>query len=436
VIANAQLMRRELQPEAMIPYVRHVNERVIALSSRTLMSVVALDGISYETADVHDLNILHEQLNNLLKNVSDERLSLWTHVIRRRETVYPDGTFTSPFAAELDAKYRDKMVSQDLYRNDLYLSILWNPTVDPTEKLATFFRKLNKAKKNNTEADAEALRKLEEVTIDLTMGLERYGARILTIYEHEGMLFSQPSEFLHQLLGGRKERVPLTWGTVASAIYSDRIIFGKEVIELRNESGARFIGMFGWKEYPAKTKPGMTDGLLTMPFEFILSQSFVFKSKAAAKVIMGRKQNQMVNSGDRAGSQIDALDDALDDLESNRFVLGEHHLSLAVFSNTPRGLVDNLAKSRTSLTEGGAVVAREDLGLEAAWWAQLPGNYEYRARSGAITSRNFAALSPFHSFPVGQIDGNEWGPAVALLKTSAGSPYYFNFHFGDFQAKR
>jgi len=75
------------------------------------MSVVALDGISYETADVHDLNILHEQLNNLLKNVSDERLSLWTHVIRRRETVYPDGTFTSPFAAELDAKYRDKMVS-------------------------------------------------------------------------------------------------------------------------------------------------------------------------------------------------------------------------------------------------------------------------------------------------------------------------------------
>jgi len=199
---------------------------------------------------------------------------------------------------------------------------------------------------------------------------------------------------LYQLLGGRKERVPLTWGTVASAIYSDRIIFGKEVIELRNESGARYVGMFSWKEYPVKTKPGMTDGLLTMPFEFIFSQSFVFKSKSAAKVIMGRKQNQMVNSGDRTGSQIDALDDALDDLESNRFVLGEHHLSLAVFSDTPRGLVDSLAKAHTSLTENGAVVAREDLGLEAAWWTQLPGNYEYRARSGAITSRNFVSLSP------------------------------------------
>lgn len=71
------------------------------------------------------------------------------------------------------------------------------------------------------------------------------------------------------------------------------------------------------------------------------------------------------------------------------------------------------------------------MGLEAVWWAQLPGNYAYRARSGAITSRNFAGLAPFHSFPVGKIDGNAWGEAVALLKTSAGSPYYFNFHFGD-----
>jgi len=146
---------------------------------------------------------------------------------------------------------------------------------------------------------------------------------------------------------------------------------------------------------------------------------------------MGRKQNQMLSSGDKAASQIDELDDAMDDLESNRFVLGEHHLSLAVFAPRIKDLSDHLAKARTSLTNGGAVVAREDLGLEAAWWAQLPGNFRFRARSGAITSRNFAAMSPFHSYPSGQKDGNEWGAAVALLKTVSGSPYYFNFHDSD-----
>ncbi len=40
-------------------------------------------------------------------------------------------------------------------------------------------------------------------------------------------------------------------------------------------------------------------------------------------------------------------------------------------------------------------------------------------------------MSPFHSYPGGQKDDNEWGAAVALLKTASGSPYYFNFHYGD-----
>ncbi|MGF7156785.1 type IV secretory pathway VirB4 component [Bartonella heixiaziensis] len=59
---------------------------------------------------------------------------------------------------------------------------------------------------------------------------------------------------------------------------------GKEIIEIRYETGRRFAGMFGWKEYPAKTKTGMTDGLLTLPFEFILPHNllgnvFAFENK-------------------------------------------------------------------------------------------------------------------------------------------------------------
>ena len=52
-------------------------------------------------------------------------------------------------------------------------------------------------------------------------------------------------------------------------------------------------------------------------------------------------------------------------------------------------------------------------------------------RPAAITSRNFAALAPFHTHPAGRAEGNHWGPAVALLRTSAGSPFHFNFHVGD-----
>ena len=90
-----------------------------------------------------------------------------------------------------------------------------------------------------------------------------------------------------------------------------------------------------------------------------------------------------------------------------------------------------MARARRVLADAGAVVAREDLGLEAAYWAQLPGLFRYRARAGAITSRNFAALSPFHTYPSGRSGGNHWGPAVACFKTASDGPYHFSFHVGD-----
>ncbi|WP_181153698.1 VirB4 family type IV secretion system protein [Brucella pituitosa] len=427
----ATLKSRELGPETFIPYLRHVDENTIALESRALMVIIALDGVSFETADVLDINALHRDLNTLHRNIADERLALWTHLIRRRDNSYPDGTFKAPFSAQLNEKYRERMVREDLFCNDLYLAIVWSPPRDPAEKAAKLLSRLRRTRRAGIELDEEAIKQLRDKVIDITAGLKRFEPRVLSLYEQDDLIFSEPSEVLHQLVGGRSEAVPLTGGRIASAIYSDRVIVGRETIEIRHEAASRFAGMLSFKEYPAATRPGMLDGVLTSPFELILSQSFSFVSKADARTILGRKQNQMLSSGDKAASQIEELDDAMDDLESNRFVLGEHHLSLAVFAPTVKDLTDHLAKARASLTNGGAVVAREDLGLEAAWWAQLPGNFRYRARSGAITSRNFAALSPFHSYPVGQKDGNEWGAAVALLKTASGSPYYFNFHDSD-----
>lgn len=429
--STAVVRSRELEPETFIPYIRHVDDHVIALDSRALMVVIALEGVSFETADTIDLNALHRDLNTLYRNIADERLALWTHVVRRRDNEYPEGEFANAFSRRLNDKYRARMVDEDLFRNDLYLNLVWHPGRDPAERVIAFLSKLRKARRQGIEVDDEALKHLNDAVVDVTAGLKRFGPRVLSLQERDGLIFSEPSEVLHQLVGGRREPVPLTQGRISSAIYSDRVIIGRETVEIRHEGSSRYAGMFGFKEYPARTRPGMFDGLLTVPYELVLTQSFSFLSKADAKTVMGRKQNQMVSAGDKAGSQLEELDDALDDLESNRFVLGDHHLTLTVFAGSVKELTDNLAKSRTHLTNGGAVVAREDLGLEAAWWAQLPGNFRYRVRSGAITSKNFAAFSPFHSYPVGQSDGNEWGPAVAMLKTASGSPLYFNLHYGD-----
>src|SRR4051812_20278756 len=429
--AAARIKAREVEPAIHLSFTRHVTSEVIASSTRALITCIRCEGVSFETADAVDLNDLHGKLNLAMRNMADERLAIWTHVIRSRDETYPEGTFRSKFASDLDAVYRAHLLRTDLFRNELVLTLVWHPGRDAAERAAAFFARLGRAGRSGAEVDTDALNKLEDVTRDLVAALERYGPRRLKLYDRQGLVFSEPMEFLHELVAGERLPMPLVRGPIGSALYTNRLIFGREALEIRGAGGSHYAGMLGLKEYPASTKPGMFNGLLSLPFELIVAQSFAFLSKADAKTVLTRKQNQLLSSNDPAASQIGDLSQALDDLESNRFVMGDHHLSVLVRAESPKALLGNMSQARRTLADGGAVVAREDLGLEAAFWAQVPGQFKYRARSGALTSRNFAALSPFHTYPSGQANENLWGPAVALLKSTSGSPYHFSFHVGD-----
>src|SRR3546814_15709993 len=108
---------------------------------------------------------------------------------------------------------------------------------------------------------------------------------------------------------------------------------------------------------------------------------------------------QMENAGDRAVSQADALIDAGDDLMSNRFVLGDHHFTLAVYANSMKALRDHMSVARAALADTGMVAARERAALEAAYWSQLVGNFAWPARPAPITSPTFTPLPPSPPLP-------------------------------------
>ena len=427
--AAATASARDLDPRAVLPYARHLTDRIVGLDTQALMLVFQLDGASFETADVRDLNDWHAKLNGAWRNLADDRLAVWHHLVRREHHGYPEGRFRSAFAADLDARYRDRLGATRMFVNKLYLTLVLHPGRDAAARAGAWLSRSRKAVAEG--AEAEGVKRLEDAGRDLAQYLARYGVRPLGLYEHDGLWFSEPMEMLRLVLTGHRERVPLVRGHLGSAIYTERVIFGREALEIRGTSEARFGGLFGIKEYPATTRPGLWNGLLSARFPFVASQSFTFLSKAAARAVMERKQNQMLSARDRAASQVAGLGDALDDLMSNRFAMGDHQASVLVYGDDPRSLADHLSKARALLADSGLVTAREDLALEAAFWAQFPGNFSKRVRPAAITSRNFAALAPFHTHPAGRADGNHWGPAVALLRTSAGSPFHFNFHVGD-----
>ena len=434
----AAVLTRELEPSLPLPFARHASDHVVVLDTGAMMLSFRLEGASFETADVRDLNDWHAKLNGAWRNLASDHLAVWHHLIRRGDDRYPRGRFRSAFAADLDAAYRARIGSERMFVNELYVTLVLHPGRAAQDRAQTWVTHWSRRLIGRQildvqagEAEANAVKTIEDAGRDLAQYLGRYAPTPLGLVERDGVLFSEPMGLLRLVLTGRDEPAPLVRGHLGSAIYNTRLIFGRESLEIRDAADARFAGIFGVKEYPATTRPGLWDGLLSARFPFVMSQSFAFLSKAAARAVMERKQNQMTSARDRATSQIAGLDDALDDLMSNRFVMGDHQASLLVYADSPRELADHMSKARALLADSGLVVAREDLALEAAFWAQFPGNFRYRARPAAINSRNFAALAPFHTHPVGKASGNHWGAAVALLKTSAGSPFHFNFHVGD-----
>jgi len=73
---NAALKNREIGPDVYLPFGRHVTDTVISLTTRALLTVIRLDGTSFETAETADLNDLHAKLNLTLRNIADEQCAL------------------------------------------------------------------------------------------------------------------------------------------------------------------------------------------------------------------------------------------------------------------------------------------------------------------------------------------------------------------------
>jgi type IV secretion system protein VirB4 len=440
--ARSAAMRREMAADSFIPYAAHVAPEVVRTTLGDYLQVFRLTGVSFESADVEQLNVLYERRNVLWRNLAGPGIALWTHIIRRRERMPESPSAGGGFAAALHEKYRCRLAGEILMVNELYLAVLYRPASGRAAGLLSgAITRLQPASSRLETADAlEACRKIAQT---LRAALVRYEPESLGCYEHAGRWHSSLLEYLGLLVNGEWQRMPLPRGPLSAAIATTRVIFGRETIEYRLPVGTRVGAMLGIKEYPTPTAAGMLDRLLSARFAFVLTHSFAFLSKASGQALLTRQINRMANAGDFAVSQAQELGEALDALTSNEFVMGDHHFTLQVLAEpdeVPQGrpeaerlrsLNDGVARARAILADTGMTVAREDLALEAAYRAQLPGNFALRPRKAPITSRNFAAMAPFHNFPAGRAHGNHWGEALALFPTRASSAYHFSLHASD-----
>ncbi len=136
----------------------------------------------------------------------------------------------------------------------------------------------------------------------------------------------------------------------------------------------------------------------------------------------------MENANDLATSQMDALGQCQDYLAAERLLVGYHHHSLMLLSPQFETLTALSRQAIKFYADVGFVGIVETLGQEACFWAQMPGNQRYVARSTLLTSQNYVDCTALHNYPMGHFDQHHLGRAVTLIETLSRTPVFFNYH--------
>lgn len=429
--ARKHAAEREVPAGAHLPYLAQIDDHTLLTRRGLLAQVIRLEGLPFETIARAELDARLAVRDATLQAVASARFALVHHVVRRAVAPRLEGKFADPFSEALDAAWESRLAHRRLYVNDLYLTLILRPLAGRAG-LADRLLGLagGRPRVGNRALD---LRTLAQARENLMAALEPYGPRMLASYDLPTGLASEPLEFLATLYNGTSAPMLLPLGDLGHAIPRRRISFGADSIELGALDGepAEFAAILSVKDYPASTTAGMLDDLYRLPVPLVVTQSFAFVDRGPALERMDLALRRMRSAADEAVSLRAELAAAKDNVAAGRAAFGEHHLTIMIKADTPATLDQATGEVQAALAEAGFAAAREELGLEAAFWAQFPGNFDYIARRALISSANFAGFASAHNFPVGQPSDNHWGDAVTLFETTSAGPYFFNFHRGD-----
>jgi len=435
--------RSEKNISHFIPYKCHWDSNTILTKQNELLQVVKVGGFSFETADDEDLDIRKNIRNSLLKTMASGNISIYFHTVRRRKPVVSqkreysfDPTIKVPndFVTYLSNEWRKKYASSESFFNELYISILYKPDKAGAAIVEYFFKKLKqKSNKSVWESDMREMKEnLQEMSTRVLNTFRDYDAILLGVEKTPNGYYCELMEFLGAIVNcGQSMEMMVPRNTIDQYIGNNRLFFGSKSIEARGPRGRKYAGIISIQEYGPSTSAGIFDGFLQMPFEYVMTQSFVFANRTVAISKMQLQQNRMIQAQDKAVSQIAEISNALDMAMSGDIGFGEHHFSILCIDDDLKSLENVLSMASVELSNCGMQPVREKANMESAYWGQLPGNLDYIVRKSTINTLNMSGFASMHNYPLGKIYGNHWGDHVTVLDTTSGTPFYFNFHVRD-----
>lgn len=433
-IGAAAWSAREARAGDRLPYAGLIDASTMLLRDGSVMAAIQVPGLLFETEDSDALNAHAATREVMLRSTLDARFVMYHHVVRRRVEVELDAEFDDPLSRHIDARWKERLGSGALFVNDQFVTLIRRPARGKAGLAERAARLWNRRGRKEIEADPKDIRSLKAAVTGLVAALQPYGAAVLGDYEGpQGKANNELLELLSALYNGemRPVRRPHEDSDVGHMLPYRRASFGLDAMELRGSGEPDFAALLSLKDYPDATSPGLLDGLLRLPYEMVVSESYAPAERQTARERMDLALRRLRSADEEAAAERADMLAARDALGNGAVGFGDHHLTVLVRERDLGRLDEATAACAAALADTGAIAVREDTNLEPAFWAQFPGNEQYIVRRAMISSANMASFGSLHGMALGQAQGNHWGEAVTLLQTTSSTPFFFNFHHGD-----
>lgn len=388
-----------------------INQHMIALDDSRLMAVMHIKGIPFESESKRTLEMAFNRIkalfNQLAKRYGSD-LAVWSHIVKRKETLQGDYQFDNDFVSRFAEKYLGTFSGQRFFATDYYLTLVLKYDGQVVEG----------------ESELYELLKTTQST------LSSFNVSLLGVENVNGTVRLRHAEFLSYLLNHEHYTVPLTENKVVDAIGSADWHFGYDLLEIRGSQSddATFAAFYELEGYPNTTQLGMWDFMLDQPSEFVLTQSMIFmKPFVAQKRLKGQKN--LIASGQHSDEELAELQLGLDTVTVGNVGFGDYHCSLAVFADSPERALKEGSDIYGEFLGRHTVFTRANLAAPFSFLSALPASKERMMPSPKSTT-NLACTWSLHNYSQGKASGNPLGDgsAVIPLKTRSDTLYYFNCH--------
>lgn len=453
------------------PFGVPVTKHILSHDENYLISVIDFQGIAFEALEDDVLHNHFLDINQIIAQLAKQygtRLALWTYIVHEKINFEQTYQFGNKFTRQFAEGYLKRFKEKKYFENKFYLALCFKfddslsdgirnlqEILDLTQKtlisyapkLLSLYDELSESGKAHLKSLLEDY-KIEDMTAQEFCAVIRYEPekrlcqydsydRLIEIYKilresGEIVSFDEITEFLGLLVNGKRLKMPVTAERAHLTLPRSEIHCFYNYIQAQyHDDTEAFFTTYDLKGLPGKTSRGQFKQILSLPFEFVLTQSFYCQPMHISQKLIQDQINRLGSVDDKAKHQIEELEVAQALLASGDLAFGDYHGALIVKGDTYKQAIDHGTTAiSTLLSSSGTVWVKAKLSNLMTWLSQLP-TYKIRPRSYPKPSTTLASTFSMYNYSTGKTHGNPIGDGSALmpLVTKANSLYSFNTHY-------